>query len=333
VTARRIGPYELITLLGRGGMGEVHLARDTRRGREVALKMLDPRHFDDPENYVERFRREGELLRSIQHRSLPDIYEVGVSSTGEAYLAMEYLCGEPLTHWVGRSPLDTIPLLVQICGALRAIAIRGVVHRDLSPDNILVVPQGRHPVAKIIDFGIAKEVGRTTKLTEAGYFFGKLQYCSPEQVGVLPPEESIDWRSDLYSFGVVAYHVLSGELPFRADTPVQYMSAHLHARPRVLKAAGEASAFPRRLEELVARMLEKDRTKRPGSYDEVIRAFALSHAQILLAAEKGPSTPRESDTIPTEKMSSVPETKPQKKPGTPSEDEILTAGADTEEGA
>ena len=319
MTARIIGPYELVELLGRGGMGEVQLARETRRGREVALKMLDPRLLEDPANYVERFRREGELLRSIHHRSLPDIYDVGVSPTGEAYLAMEYLRGQPLTHWVGKSPLETIPLLIQICGALRAIAMRGVVHRDLSPDNILVVPQGRHPVAKIIDFGIAKEVGRTTKLTEAGYFFGKLQYCSPEQVGVLPPEESIDWRSDLYSFGVVAYHLLSGELPFRAETPVQYMSAHLHVRPRVLRSPAGGPAFPKRLEDLVARMLEKDRTLRPGSYDEVIRAFALSHAQTLLAAERGASARRESETMPTVKMSSEPVTQPRDR-----EAELLT---------
>ncbi len=301
---KTIGAYELIKLLGRGGMGEVHLARDTRRGREVALKTLDPRLIEDPENFVERFRREGDLLRSIHHRNLPEIYDVGVSASGEAYLAMEYLRGEPLTNWVKKSPLETIPLLIQICGGLREIAARGVVHRDLSPDNILVVPQGRQPVAKIIDFGIAKEVGRTTKLTQAGFFFGKLQYCSPEQVGVLGPEETIDWRSDLYSFGVVTFHLLSGELPFRAETPVGYMSAHIHEKPRALKAPAGSPSFPRRLEGLVARLLEKDRTRRPGSYDEVIRALSLAHAQVLLESGHLPATPGGSDRMVTAKFSS-----------------------------
>ncbi len=280
---RTVGPYTLLELLGRGGMGEVHLARDTRRGRDVALKMLDARLTDDREHFVERFRREGELLRSIRHRSLPTIYDVGVSETGEAYLAMEYLRGQPLSEWIGRSPLDTIPLLIQICEGLREIAARGVVHRDLSPDNVLVVQQGRHFLAKIIDFGIAKEIGRTTELTSTGYFFGKLQYCSPEHVGMLREGESIDWRSDLYSFGVVGYHVLSGRLPFRATTPVGYVGAHLHEKPRPLEAAPGMPPFPRRLCDLIARTLEKDRALRPGSHDEVIRGLALSHAQILLA--------------------------------------------------
>lgn len=295
MTGRRVGPYELLELLGRGGMGEVHLAQDTRRGKQVALKMLDPRLVEEPENYVERFRREGELLSSIHHRSLPEIYEVGVSAAGEPYLAMEYLRGQPLTAWIGRSPLDTIPLLIQICGALRQVAARGVVHRDLSPDNILVVLRGRHPTAKIIDFGIAKEVARTTKLTETGFFFGKLQYCSPEQVGMLRRDESIDWRSDLYSFGVVAYHLLSGVLPFRADTPLGYMSAHLNERPEILATPSGRPRYPRRLGTLLARLLEKDRTRRPGSYDEVIRNLALAHAQILLGFAGGPSPGIEGD--------------------------------------
>ncbi len=276
---RTVGPYQLLELLGRGGMGEVHLAQDTRRSRHVALKMLDARLMDDREHFVERFRREGELLRSIHHRSLPTIYDVGVSESGEAYLAMEYLKGQPLSEWIGRSPLDTIPLLIQICEGLREIAARGVVHRDLSPDNVLVVPQGRHFLAKIIDFGIAKEIGRTTELTSTGFFFGKLQYCSPEHVGMLREGETIDWRSDLYSFGVVAYHVLSGRLPFRATTPVGYVGAHLHEKPRPLEVA---RGFPRRLSDLLARTLEKDRSLRPGSHDDVIRHLALSHAQILL---------------------------------------------------
>ena len=288
---RTVGPYELVRLLGRGGMGEVHLARDTRRGRDVALKMLDPRLLEEPENYVERFRREGELLRTIHHRSLPDIHEVGISESGEAYLAMEYLSGPWLSDWIGRSPLETIPLLIQICGALGAIAGRGIVHRDLSPDNILVVSRGRHQLAKIIDFGIAKEVGRTTKLTETGYFFGKVQYCSPEQVGLLAEGETIDWRSDLYSLGIVVYNLFSGVLPFRADTPVAYMSAHLHEKPKPLRAPAGRPSYPRRLEELVARMLEKDRNRRPASYGDVMRALARSHAEILLrsAVAAGPA--------------------------------------------
>lgn len=299
---RSIGPYQLHALLGRGGMGEVYVARDTRRHREVAIKILDPHLAADREDVIERFRREGELLRSIHHRNLPRIYEVGMADGGEAYLVMEYLRGERLTEWIGRSPLDTIPLLIQICEGLREIADRGIVHRDLSPDNVLVVQQGRHFLAKIIDFGIAKDLGRTTELTSTGYFFGKLQYCSPEHVGVLGEGEIIDWRSDLYSFGLVAYHVLSGRLPFRASTPVGFVSAHLHDKPRPLEPAPGQAPYPRRLTDLLSWILEKDRARRPGSYDDVIGQLALSHAQILLSFSGRPSRPADREMAPIVKL-------------------------------
>lgn len=295
-----VAHYELVSLLGRGGMGEVHLARDTRRGRPVALKLMDAGLLDDAGEFAERFRREGELLRSIQHRTLPAIYDLGVTPAGQAYLAMEYLRGEPLTEWIGRSALDTLPLLIQVCEGLREIAAHGVVHRDLSPDNILVVEQGRSRLAKIIDFGIAKEIGRTTNLTDAGYFIGKFQYCSPEHVGALREDEVIDWRSDLYSFGVVAYHVLSGRLPFRADSPVGYVGAHLNEQPRLLKAPAGSAVYPRRLSDLVARMLEKDRSRRPSSYDDVVRGLALAHAESLLrfvSGETAPPEPHPAETV------------------------------------
>lgn len=290
-----LGHYEVLQLLGRGGMGSVHLARDRRTGRLAALKMMDPRLSEDSQDFLERFRREGELLRSIQHRSLPDIYDLGVAESGEAYLAMEYLEGETLTGWAGRHPLETIPLLIQICDALREIAARGVVHRDLSPDNVIVVRQGRGALAKLIDFGIAKETGRTTQLTSTGFFVGKFQYCSPEQLGSLAEGEAIDWRSDLYSFGVVAYRVLSGDLPFRATTPVGFVSAHLRDRPKPVAPAITGLTFPPRLRDLLARLLEKDRSRRPGSYEEVIRALSLAHAELLLS---GASRPAPTDAGP-----------------------------------
>lgn len=284
---KTVAHYELLHLLGRGGMGSVHLARDLRHQRLVAVKTIDAHLADDSEDFLERFRREGELLRSIHHRSLPDIYDVGLTDSGEAYLVMEYLEGEPLTKWSGRHPLDTIPLLIQICEALREIAARGIVHRDLSPDNVIVVRQGRNALAKIIDFGIAKETGRTTQLTSTGFFVGKFQYCSPEQLGALEEKETIDWRSDLYSFGVVAYRLLSGDLPFRATTPVAFVSAHLRDKPRPLVTALPGVSIPARLRDLLARLLEKDRARRPGSYEEVIRALSLSHAELLITGGPG----------------------------------------------
>jgi serine/threonine protein kinase len=304
-----VAGYELLELLGRGGMGSVHLGRHPTSGRLVAVKMMDPRLAEDREDFIERFRREGELLRSIQHRCLPDIYDLGFTETGEAYLVMEYLRGEPLGNWAGRHPLDTIPLLIQICGALREIAARGVVHRDLSPDNVLVVLEGRNPLAKIIDFGIAKETGRTTQLTSTGLFIGKLQYCSPEQLGSLAEDEAIDWRSDLYSFGVVAYRVLSGDLPFRATTPVGFVSAHLRDKPRPLQPAAPGVTLPPRLRDLLSRLLAKDRSERPRSYEEVIRALSLAHAELLIsggpvaAAPPKPPDAAKSETDPTRVLS------------------------------
>lgn len=306
----RLGEYELVELLGRGGTAEVYLARDTR-GRRVALKKLDMRLSDEPENFLERFRREGELLRSIHHRTLPAIYDVGVSADGEPYLTMEYLHGDPLSRWVGASPLETIPLLIQLAEGLREIALRGVVHRDLSPDNVLVVREGHGWRVKIIDFGIAKEVGRKTELTSSGYFFGKLQYCSPEHVGLLEEGESIDWRSDLYSFGLVAYHVLAGRLPFRATEPLGLVGAHLYEKPLPLESPAPPK-FPRRLVHLIARTLEKDRARRPRSYDDVIRRLALAHAEILLASPETARLSSPPSTPPSVGASPLPGSSPER---------------------
>ena len=288
----RIGPYRPLVRLGQGGMGVVYCAEDLRReGHLVALKVIAWRAETRHDNPALRFQREAKILESLRHPNIVSLYEVG-SVGKQTYLAMELLDGTSLSAFHGLPWPQTVPLLVEICHGMAYLASHSIVHRDLSPDNILVVSRDGRPSPKILDFGIAKDTTRDETLhdfTRTGVLMGKPQYWSPEQVGVLARGETIDWRSDLYSCGIIFFRVLSGRFPFQAANPIEYVALHAASPAPPLSAPEGGLEIPEAIRTLVARMLAKNRTDRPGGWAEVEASLrsALAAATPELLARVG----------------------------------------------
>jgi serine/threonine protein kinase len=219
------GRYRIMRKLGSGGMADVYLAEDEELGRRVAIKILNDRHATD-EQFVERFRREAKNAAGLSHPNIVSIYDRG-EAEGTYYIAMEYLDGRSLKELVvARGPLpipDAIEATRQVLTALRFAHRKGVVHRDIKPHNVMADADGR---LKVTDFGIAR--AGVSQMTEAGSIIGTAQYLSPEQArGAV-----VDQRSDLYSIGVVLYEMLTGEVPFTGESPVEIAMKHLSDTPR-----------------------------------------------------------------------------------------------------
>ena len=274
----RIAHYRILKRIGRGGMGIVYQAVDERDERMVALKVIREAEGpgDDSAAHLKearvRFDREAAILKSLLHVNVVAFFEIG-EEDGTPWLAMEYLDGTPLTSFAGRPWTETVPLLVQAAHGLEYLSSRGIVHRDLSPDNILVIERGGDRLVKLLDFGVAKlfeKASALESLTATGFFLGKVAYGSPEQLGSLGHGAPLDWRSDVYSLGVIFYQVLAGHRPFEGKAPVEYIAAHLNAVPPPVAAPSDAPSLPVPLVRLVGQMLEKRRESRPGSWREIV---------------------------------------------------------------
>jgi tRNA A-37 threonylcarbamoyl transferase component Bud32/Tol biopolymer transport system component len=272
----RLGPYEILSALGAGGMGEVWKARDTRLNRLVAIKAsLGP--------FTERFEREARAIAAVNHHHVCSLYDVGPD-----YLVMEYVEGE----WLhGPVPVaQVLELAEQILDALDAAHEKGIVHRDLKPSNILLTKSG----VKVLDFGLAKiqhapavdsaslVETHALSLTAEGTFLGTLPYMSPEQV----EGHDADARSDIFAFGVVLYELIAGTRPFTGTTQASLVASILKEAPRPLFELEPRT--PRGLAEVVRTCLEKDPEKRWQSARDV------RHALRLMAAEPAPSIPSRS---------------------------------------
>jgi serine/threonine-protein kinase len=256
-------------------MGVVHCAQDTRDDRLVALKVLSGSAFSASDDSARRFLRETRILEKLRHPNIVSFYEVGLHN-GAPYFAMELLSGSSLSAFAGKPWPGTLPLLVQICDGMEYLAARSVVHRDLSPDNVFVVEDARGLRAKILDFGIAKDTTAEETLhnfTKTGILMGKPPYWSPEQIGTLEEGETLDWRSDVYTLGVIFYRTLAGHPPFHADSPVGYIPLHLDANPPPLAAPDGLPAIPDDVVEVVRRMMAKRREDRPQSYQEIVEVL------------------------------------------------------------
>ena len=274
----RIAHYRILKRIGRGGMGIVYQAIDERDDRMVALKVIREAEGPGDESASHlaearvRFDREAAILKSLLHVNVVAFLEIG-EEDGTPWLAMEYLDGAPLTSFAGRPWTETVPLLVQAAHGLEYLSSRGIVHRDLSPDNILVIERGGDRLVKLLDFGVAKLFEKATgleSLTATGFFLGKVAYGSPEQLGSLGHGAPLDWRSDVYSLGVIFYQVLSGCRPFEGKAPVEYIAAHLNAVAPPVGAPSDAPSLPVPLVRLVGQMLEKRRESRPASWHEIV---------------------------------------------------------------
>src|SRR6058998_347443 len=219
------GRYRILRKLGTGGMANVYLAEDEVLGRRVAIKILNDRHAGD-DQFVERFRREAKNAASLSHPNIVSIYDRG-EAEGTYYIAMEYLDGRSLKELIvarGPAPIHlAVDYARQILAAIRFAHRHGIVHRDIKPHNVLVDGEGR---LKVTDFGIAR--AGVSQMTEAGSIIGTAQYLSPEQARGAP----VDQRSDLYSMGIVLYEMLTGQVPFTGESPVEIAMKHLSDPPR-----------------------------------------------------------------------------------------------------
>jgi len=255
-----LGPYEILSALGAGGMGEVYRARDTRLGRDVALKFLPATERSAPEAR-ERLRREARAASALNHPHICTIYDVG-DHDGQPYIAMECLDGETLKTRVegGRFEVDALlGAAIQIADALAAAHESGIVHRDLKPANLFLTRRGD---VKVLDFGLAKMPGRSPanqatmapdpQLTSPGTAVGTVAYMAPEQAR----GEAVDARSDLFSLGVVLYELSTGRPPFAGATTAVTFDAILNRQPPPLREFNPA--LPASLERIVTRLLAKE---------------------------------------------------------------------------
>jgi serine/threonine protein kinase/tetratricopeptide (TPR) repeat protein len=257
------GRYQIIDLIGRGGMGRVYRALDTKAREEVAIKLIRPDIAQDKRT-LERFVNEIKLAHKISHRNIGKMYHLG-EDDGFHFITMEYVPGEDLKSFIRRSRrLDiatTVTIAKQVCGGLSEAHSAGIVHRDLKPSNIMIDKEGN---AKILDFGIARAVG-VKGVTVEGNVIGTPEYMSPEQV----EGKDIDLRSDIYSFGVVLFEMVTGRLPFAADTP--FVVAYKQQSETPPPPEGLNPQTPPQLSAIIMRCLEKNREKRYRTTEEVCR--------------------------------------------------------------
>lgn len=280
--------FEILGRLASGGVAEVFRARRERDGLEVALKVMSLADIDPEFHPAERFHREGELLERLNHSSLPRLYEHGVTEGELGWLALELVRGRPLSEYAGAPVIDVIPLFIQIAEGLQAVAQEGIVHRDISPDNVLVEERHGRLHARLIDFGIAKDLlagGSNGDLTRHGAFIGKLAYASPEQLMGLPRGETLDFRSDLYSAGMTFYEVLSGRRAIEGENLPELVDAHMKASfPPLVLSSGSGVAAPR-LVALVSRMIARHREQRPQSWEQVLAELWRAREEVSPLAE------------------------------------------------
>jgi serine/threonine-protein kinase len=269
--------YKVLTRIGSGGMADVFCAHDEQLGRKVALKLLHSRFAQDAE-FVERFRREASAAAGLQHPNVVGVYDRG-EWDGTYYIAMEYLPGRSLKEVIQQeAPLDpvrAIDLTVQILKAARFAHRRGIVHRDLKPHNVLVDDEDR---VKVTDFGIAR--AGASDMTETGSIMGTAQYLSPEQA----QGHAVSETSDLYAIGVILFELLTGHVPFDAESPVTVALKHVSEPPPPPSAFDPA--VPPELETIVLWALDKDPLQRPQDADAFIAA--LEEARDLVLARDAP---------------------------------------------
>ena len=268
-----ISHYRIIKQLGAGGMGKVYLAQDTQLGRSVALKL--PGDLSADPIRLRRFMQEARLASSLNHPNVCIIHEVGNTDSGEPFIAMEYIEGETLSKKINHTPIELSVLLaiaVQIVDALDVAHSKGIVHRDIKSDNIILTP--RHQ-AKVLDFGLAKLNPLTTSLepvegiatspkTVPGTVMGTLHYMSPEQA----MGREVDARSDVFSFGIVLYEMATGILPFKGASFAEITQHILNDQPDPIARYNYST--PAELERIIRKCLEKDRERRYQTAKELL---------------------------------------------------------------
>ncbi len=295
--------YRIVSRLGVGGMGPVYRAEHTMMRRDLAIKVLLP-ELSGRDEFARRFEREADSASRLGHPNIISVTDFGRMPDGSLFLAMEYLAGASLTSVISQGPVPqprALGIVRQMLRALDHAHAAGVIHRDLKPDNIMLVERdGHHDVVKILDFGIAKvtePLSGQQALTQAGVIFGTPEYLSPEQA----LGEMVDGRADLYAAGVILYEMLVGRRPFESDDKVRIISMHLsHAPPR-MRDVNPTVDVPPPLEQAVLQALEKHREYRFASATAFLQALDDAEASGDVGAEvdEGATIPNESGAAGT----------------------------------
>src|SRR5262249_5750712 len=298
---KSLGRYRILSLLGRGGMGEVYRAKDTTLGRDVAIKVL-PSGFSIDRDRLRRFEREARAASALNHPNIITIHEFG-QEEGVHFIVSEFIEGETLRRRIGSeraqgkrmNGAEILELAIQITGALNAAHEAGIVHRDVKPENVMVRPDG---LVKVLDFGLGKLVERrsydtATDVNDAsealtasggtGVVMGTLNYMSPEQAR----GERLDARSDIFSLGVALYEMAAGRSPFARDTVADTIASILEKEPPPL--AQFTSEVPEALELIIRKMLGKDREERHQTARELLgdlKSLKSGEAPVAPAAAK-----------------------------------------------
>jgi len=273
---RQIGQYELRSLIGQGGMAVVYRANQPGLNRDVAIKIVSRLLTQDP-LFRQRFEREVSLVAQLEHASIVPVFEHGTTEDGTTYLAMRYIKGGSLGERLNTGPLPLSQIrdwLRQIASALDYAHAQKVIHRDIKPGNILLDEQNS---AYLVDFGLARMVDiegdpkrKTENLTQTGSFIGTPAYMSPEQIN----QDKLDPRSDVYSLGVVLYEMVTGVLPFQADSAFRMMQAHLVDLP--IPPSKFRADLSVAIEQVLLKALDKDPSKRYQSAGALYEAFAIA---------------------------------------------------------
>src|SRR5215470_4111880 len=290
----QLGSYEVLSLLGRGGMGEVYRALDTKLKREVAIKILPEEFSRDPERVV-RFQREAELLASLNHPNIAAIYDVE-EAEGSRFLVLEFVEGETLAERIQRGPIsieEALNIARNICEALEVAHEKGITHRDLKPANIKLTPDGK---VKVLDFGLAKAIENaptgtalsnsptlvSTAATGAGVILGTAAYMAPEQA----KGKMVDRRADIWAFGVVLYEMLTGRRLFSGETASETIAAVMMKDP-------DWTALPANNPARVLGLLRRCLTKEPRSRLRDIGEARIAIEEMQTGAEVDVAVPQQ----------------------------------------
>jgi hypothetical protein len=303
--------YHVLRKLGEGGMGQVYLVEHVKMGRKSALKVMNPAMVKDADA-ISRFNREAANASRINHPHVADVYDFGETADGIIYLAMEFVDGPPLTKLIQDEgplpPARAATIIRQAADALAVAHDMGIVHRDLKPDNIMIAKsRDGSDVVKVVDFGIAKAADNVAqKVTKTGLVVGTPEYMSPEQLA----GDKLDGRSDIYSLALVAFNMLTGKLPFPAETVQESMIMRLTESPRKLADMRPDVAWSTEVQECLDKALSREVSSRYQSATEFGRA--LSHALEGMASPARATAVRAASASPavaTESRGSIPVTR------------------------
>ncbi|HEY9713670.1 MAG TPA: serine/threonine-protein kinase, partial [Chroococcales cyanobacterium] len=269
--------YEILEVIGRGGMSVVYKARQKFMNNLVAIKILHPQLSSDPGNF-ERFQQEAKAAISIRHKNVIQVFDFGVTAAGQAFLIMEYLEGEPLADYLdkhGSMEIErALNIFAQACDGLSQAHKLGIIHRDLKPGNLVLTKEdGENELVKIVDFGIAKLIApdgsSLQSLTQTGEVFGSPLYMSPEQCQGKP----LDARSDIYSLGCVMYETITSMPPLMGINSFETMNKHVKEQPLSLRGIAPEKDIPELIDACVLKALRKDPDRRHQSMAEMKKAI------------------------------------------------------------